>query len=135
MLLRICLVLAILAGLGVIGLSHFVLRPQIQTIVDTRDENKRKWDDAENRFRKTKKELGDTQAKLKSTENTLDETKTQLGAMTAKADSEQKRANGLQAELTKAKGDLKNASDELFRWRAVAQGPEQVQELVSSVKT
>jgi hypothetical protein len=135
MLLRICLILAILAGLGVIGLSQFVLRPNIQEIVDKRDENKKKWDDAENRFKKTKKELGDTQAKLKTTESTLEETKTQLGAMTVKADSEQKRANGLQADLTKAKGDLKTANDELFRWKAVAQGPEQVQELVGNLKT
>jgi hypothetical protein len=41
MLLRICLVLAIVAGLGIIGLSQFVLRPQIQEIVDKRDENKK----------------------------------------------------------------------------------------------
>lgn len=135
MLLRICLILAVLAGLGVIGLSQFVLRPQIQEIVDTRNENKKKWDDAERRFTKTKRELGETQVKLKSTENTLEETKGQLGAMTAKADSEQKRANGLQTQLTKSKADLKAAGDELFRWKSVAQGPEQVQELVASVKT
>jgi hypothetical protein len=135
MLLRICLVLAILAGLGVIGLSQFVLRPQIQEIVDTRDKNKTEWDKAAADARKQKKEKEETQAKLKVTESNLEETKGQLAAMTAKANSEQTRANGLQSELTKTKGDLKNASDELFRWKSVAQGPEQVQELVSNVKT
>jgi len=135
MLLRICLILAIVAGLGVIGLSQFVLRPQIQEIVDKRDENKKGWDGAEDRFKKTKKELGETQSKLKTTQSNLEETKIQLTAVTARADSEQKRANGLQTDLTKAKGDLKTAGDELFRWKAVAQGPEQVQELVSNLKT
>lgn len=135
MLLRICLVLAILAGLGVIGLSQFVLRPQIQEIVDTRDTNKREWDKAAADARKQKKEKEETQAKLKVTESHLEETKGQLTAMTAKANSEQTRANNLQTELTKTKGDLKTASDELFRWKSVAQGPEQVQELVNNVKT
>jgi chromosome segregation ATPase len=135
MLLRICLVLAILAGLGVIGLSQFVLRPQIQQIVDTRDENDRKFKEADKNFKKTKKDLGDTQARLKTTESNLEETKTQLTASNVKADSEQKRANGLQTDLTKTRSDLKSASDELFRWKSVASGPEQVQELVDSLKS
>jgi hypothetical protein len=135
MLLRICLVLAILAGLGVIGLSHFVLRPQIQQIVDTRDENDRKFKDADKNLRSTKKVLGETQAKLKTTESTLDDTKAQLMAANAKATSEQNRANGLQTDLTKTKADLKSSSDELFRWKSVATGPEQVQELVDTLKS
>lgn len=135
MLLRICLVLAILAGLGVIGLSHFVLRPQIQTIVDTRDENDRKFKDADKNLRSTKKVLGETQVKLKTTESTLDDTKAQLTAANTKATSEQNRANGLQTDLTKTKSDLKTSGDELFRWKSVATGPEQVQELVESVKS
>jgi len=127
--------LAILAGLGVIGLSHFVLRPQIQQIVDTRDENDRKFKDADKNLRSTKKTLGETQAKLKTTESTLDDTKVQLTAANAKATSEQNRANGLQADLTKTKSDLKSSSDELFRWKSVATGPEQVQELVDTLKS
>jgi hypothetical protein len=135
MLLRICLVLAILAGLGVIGLSQFVLKPQIQQIVDARNDYHKKFDDTTRTLTKTKKDLSDTQAKLKTTESTLEETRAQLTAANAKANSEQNRANGLQTQLTKAKSDLKTAEDELFRWRAVAQGPEQVRELVNNVKT
>jgi len=135
MLLRICLVLAILAGLGVIGLSHFVLRPQIQQIVDTRDENKKQWDKSAADARKQKKEKEETQAKLKTTESNLEDTKAQLTAANAKANSEQNRANGLQTDLTKTKADLKTSSDELFRWKSVATGPEQVQELVDTLKS
>ena len=39
LLLRLCLVLAILAGIGVIVVSQAVLKPQIQGIIDTRDTN------------------------------------------------------------------------------------------------
>jgi len=135
MLLRICLVLAILAGLGVISLSQFVLKPQIQEIVDARNDYHKKFDDTTRTLTKTKKDLGETQAKLKTTESNLADTKSQLAATTARADSEQKRANGLQTDLTKTKADLKTAKDELFRWTSVAQGPEQVRDLVSNVKT
>lgn len=134
MALRISLILAILAGLGVIGVSQFVLRPQIEEIIDTRDKNKKGWDDAENRFKKTKKELGETQTKLTSTEKNLEETKTQLGSMTSKADSEEKRANGLQSNLTQTRATLKTAQDKLEQWRGTGMEPEQVKALIVSEK-
>ena len=39
MFLRICLVITILAGAGVVYLSHFQVRPHVQEIIDHRDQN------------------------------------------------------------------------------------------------
>src|SRR5689334_2384004 len=134
MALRISLILAVLAGLGVIGVSQFVLRPQIEEIITTRDNNKKGWDDAEGRYKKTKKSLDETQTKLSSTEKTLDETKSQLGAMTTKAESQEKRANGLDQVLAQTKATLKGAQDKLEQWRGVGMEPAQVIALVASEK-
>lgn len=50
MLLRICLILAILAGVGVIGVSQFMLRPQIEGIMKERQDNKEGWEKTKQRF-------------------------------------------------------------------------------------
>ena len=44
MALRISLILAILAGLGVVGVSQLMLRPQIESIIEARNHNKKEWD-------------------------------------------------------------------------------------------
>jgi len=135
MALRISLILAILAGLGVIGVSQFVLRPQIEEIVDTRDKNKKGWDDTQTKLTKETKAHKETQTKLASTEKNLDDTKTQLGAMTAKATSEETRANGLQKNLNQSNQELKVAKDKLEQWRQVGLEPDGVKALVNSEKS
>lgn len=135
MLLRICLILAILTGVGVIGVSQFMLKPQIQEIIDTRDLNKREWDKTSADLSKTKKTLKETGEKLAKTESTLEDTKTQLTATTAKFEGEQKRANGLQASLNKSNSELKTAKDELFAYESTGVKPEEIKGLVDSVKS
>jgi hypothetical protein len=134
MLLRICLILAIVAGLGVIGVSQFMLRPQIVEIRDTRDFNKQKWDETSTELTKTKRTLKDTSEKLAKTETALEETKTQLVATTGKFEAEQKRANGLQQTLDKTKAELKTASDELAAWAGLGLQVEQVRGVIDDNK-
>src|SRR5688572_1870413 len=98
MLLRICLILAILAGLGVIGVGQFVLRPQVEEIRNTRDTNKQGWDKSVADHKKTTRDLNQTKEELTKTKSTLEETKGTLAATTQKFESEQKRANGLQED-------------------------------------
>ena len=50
--LRICLVLAILAGIGVIVLNMVVLKPQFEGIIQVRNDNKSGWDKAEGEKKK-----------------------------------------------------------------------------------
>ena len=89
MLLRICLILAILTGVGVIGVSQFLLRPQIETIITDRNTFKDGWDKTKTELAKTKTTLKNTSEKLAKTETSLEETKTQLTATTAKFEGEQ----------------------------------------------
>lgn len=135
MLLRICLILAILTGVGVIGVSQFMLKPQIEEIITTRDHNKTEWDKSKSELAKTKTTLKNTSEKLAKTESTLEETKTQLTATTAKFEGEQKRANGLQDNLNKSNGELKAAKDQLFAFESTGVKPEEIKGLVASVKS
>jgi hypothetical protein len=134
MLLRICLILAIVTGLGVIGVSQFMLKPQIEEIIKTRDDNKAGWDRTSAELSKTKKTLKDTSEKLAKTETTLEETKGQLVATTGRFEAEQKRANGLQQTLDKTKADLKVASDELAAWAGLGLKVEQVRGVIDDAK-
>lgn len=134
MLLRISLVLAILAGLGVIGVSQFMLRPQIVGIIETRDHNKREWDKTSSELTKTKKNLKDTTERLTKTEATLEETKTQLVATTGKFEAEQKTSAGLRQNIEKLRADLKVASDDLAAWTNLGLRVEQVRGVIDEAK-
>ena len=135
MALRISLMLAILAGLGVIGVSQFMLRPQIERIIEKRDYNKKEWDRTASDLKKTKKTLTDTSEKLTKTEATLEETKGQLTAATAKFEAEQKRVVGLQETIGKLNGALKAAQDDLYAWTNSGVRVDEIKGLVANVKT
>src|SRR5262245_17270804 len=106
MLLRILLIVTILIGIGAIAVSHFVVRPHIQTIIDARNKNLQDYQNETKAHGKTKSTLKDTQAKLSATEKNLDETKTQLAAATTKANEQEARAKGLETDLNKTKQEL-----------------------------
>ncbi len=135
MLLRICLILAILTGVGVIGVSQFMLKPQIEEIITNRNTFEQERNSARTELAKTKTTLKNTNEKLAKTESTLEETKTQLTSTTAKFEGEQKRANGLQENLNKSNSELKAAKDELFAYTSTSVKPEEIRGLVASVKS
>ena len=134
MLLRVCLILAIVAGLGVIGVSQFMLRPQIEEIIKVRDDNKAGWDKTQTELTKTKKTLKDTSEKLATTEKNLDETKGQLASTTSKFEAEQKKSAGLAQNIEKLRADLKSASDDLAAWTNLGLRVEQVKSVIDELK-
>jgi len=134
MLLRICLILAILAGLGVIGVGQFVLRPQVEIIRNDRDTNRKGWDDTKLELGKTKKTLKETAEELTKTKSTLEDTKGSLAAITQKFESEQKRANGLQEDKNRLSAGLKAAQDDLHAWTNSGIRVEELPKLLAKIK-
>src|SRR5262245_12697897 len=116
MLLRVCLILAILAGLGVIGVSQFVLKPQIEGIIENRNTTSNNLVKTTADLKKTQKTLAETKEELAKTKSSLEETKGQLAATTTKYEAEQKRANGLQEDKNRLSAALKAAQNDLFAW-------------------
>jgi hypothetical protein len=134
MLLRVFLILAILAGIGTIAVTQFMVKPHIQGIITVRDENKQGWDKELARANKLNKDLKTTQETLATTEKNLEETKTSLVAMTSRATEQERRANGLQQTLDTTKRDLTTAQQNLAAWNALSIPVEQVSQILESEK-
>jgi len=135
LLLRIFLVLAILAGIGVIVVSQVMLKPQIEGIITVREENHKNWKSEEEKARKLGKSLKETQTDLNRTKGDLETTKSQLTDVTGKFESEQKRANGLQVNLDTTKSNLKIAQDELAAYANTGFKPNEIKGLVDQTKS
>src|SRR5215204_6556593 len=116
MLLRVFLILAILAGIGTVAVTQFMVRPHIQTIMDERDTNKKNWDRELARATKLDKDLKTTQATLADTEKNLEDTKNQLAGMTDKATRQETRANNLQRDLETTTQQRNEAQQNLAAW-------------------
>src|SRR5437867_12888736 len=99
MLTRISLIVAIVAGLAIGGLSILKLKPKIETL----NENLRTETEAHKKFEKdfnfTKRSLEKTNAILKQTETELAATKEERDTAVAKAANEGKRADKLKEAL------------------------------------
>ena len=123
-LLRICLSLAILAGIGVIVLSQVVLKPQIEGIIDVSEKNKKGWDDTEAARRKLNTELTSTKTELKKTTDDLDNTKTQLTDANKSLQEETKKATDRAAMIDKLNKQVKAMDDELASWKTTGFTPD-----------
>lgn len=134
LLLRIFLALAILAGVGVIVVSQVVLKPQIEQIAKTRDDNGTSWTNELKRANALDKKLKATEADLKATKASLEEALGKVTELTGRFETEQKRANGLQQTLDKAKADLKTAQDDLAAYTGTGFKPEEIKGLSASLK-
>src|SRR5687767_11488121 len=126
MLLRVFLILALLAGIGTVAITQFMVRPHVQQIVTEREEHKQNWQTQLNRATKLDRDLKDTQTKLTATENTLKETEGKLVAETARAEEQNRRANTLQQTLDSTKRDLTVAQQDLAAWNALGIPVDQV---------
>jgi hypothetical protein len=135
MLLRISLILAILAGIGTIVVTHLKTREHVQGIITVRDENikgradeKRRADTAERTLASTRQTLMTTSNTLVKTEEELNGTKQQLATVT---ENLRKTA----AELVKANEARNAAQAELAKWDQLGVKPEQVRAIMADVKT
>ena len=135
LLLRLCLVLAILAGIGVIVVSQAVLKPQIQGIIANRTTYSNNWTRAETEKKRLNKDLVETQTKLKRTEADLDTTKAALANTTEQLVAEKKRTQELTTVGEKLKADLKVASDKLAAWEALGLTVDQIAGVIKELKT
>lgn len=134
MLLRIFLIVAILAGIGVIAVSQFKVRPHIETIISERETNKENWKREETNRKQKEKELAATKTTLDKTTKDLEARTTELTSTKGALDAEQKRANGLQKDLTGTRATLKEAQQNLEAWRLLGIPVEQVRAVIASEK-
>ncbi len=116
MLLRIFLILSILAGGGVIAITHYKVKPHVQGIVDERDKQTKRADGLDRDLRKTKDELSSTKRTLQKTQEDLSETSSQLATANKKNADLDKQNKDLTGKLAKTTDDLTKAKQKLGAW-------------------
>jgi hypothetical protein len=132
--LRICLVLAILAGIGVIVLNMVVLKPQVEGIMTQRATHSNDWVKVTGEKKKVDKKLVETESELKTTRTDLESTKQNLAEATAKATEQTNLAKDRAATIAKLTAQLKAAEDELAAWKATGFTVDQIAGLAAKVK-
>jgi hypothetical protein len=116
MLTRICLIVAIIAGLAAGAITFFQVQDIIVTTRAARDDWAKKDKQEIVDHTKTKKTLKDTAAKLDTTEKELAQTKSDLDGANAKVANLTKDNETLTAKLEKTTADRDAAQQELARW-------------------
>jgi len=134
MLLRICLIVAILAGLGAGGLAYYEFSTQIPQIEKQRNDEKDAKVQEIAAHTKTKAELKKTKSDLAQTQQDLADTKSELTKSEARADAQSKRADDLATKLTKTAADLQEASDQVAAYKASGLTPDEVVKLDKNLK-
>lgn len=131
---RICLIIAIVAGLAVAVVNFVQVKEVITTTRKERDDNKEGWDKETAALNKTKKELASTQSKLTTTEATLKTTEEARDQALASAEANQKKAADLDDKLKKTTVERDTAQANLAAWNATGITVEQVKTVIADLK-
>jgi hypothetical protein len=130
--LRGILILTILACIGAVAVTHFIVRPHIKTIVEERDAHGENWRRELARASDLTRNLNDTREKLANTEKALDETRMLFAAARERASHQEKRADTLQQNLDTARRELNETQQNLAAWRALPIPVERVAQVIES---
>jgi hypothetical protein len=126
MLIRICLIVAILAGLATGGLNFVKVKEKITTLQTDLANEKTARAAAETERDNTKKELDKTVAELKDTKATLETTTAERDKALADVDAQTKKADRLTQDLEKTRRERDDAQAELAAYSATGLKPEQI---------
>ena len=132
--LRISLLIAVVAGMGVLAISQLKVARNIEelrTDLKTTQDNLTASKSAET---KAKKDARDANAAADKAKKELDTTKTDLANAAEKADQQEKRANDFEGRLNRTLQERNDAQAELARWKAINRSVEEILTLVSENK-
>ena len=133
MLLRISLIVAILAGLGAVAVSHLKVKTGIEDLTASRDDFKTKLETTQTDLAKKKKDLATTTDSLRVASSQLNQATNDLATMTTTAKQQERRANEAAANLEKAMKERNSAQEELAGFKALDVKPEQIKKLVTDL--
>jgi myosin heavy subunit len=134
MLLRISLIIAIIAGLGVAVVSQLKVADKIATITSERDDYQKKMDTAMNDAASSKKKANKLEGDLRTATKNLADTTSNLDAMTTKANQQEKRANEAAAQLENVAKERNEAQQQLAAWNALTIQPGDVKKIQDALK-
>jgi myosin heavy subunit len=134
MLSRICLILAIVAGLAVGGLNFVKVKERITTLQANLKEQTDLKDKALADLSSTRKDLKKTSDELAQTKTTLKSTEEARDAAVAAANTQKTRADKLDTDLAKARKDRDDAQADLEAYRLTGLNPQEIVKQKNSYK-
>jgi hypothetical protein len=133
MLIRVCLIVAIVAGLAATGISFFKVRERLVETMDARDQFERERNQERTAKQKALAELRDTQETLTTTSNTLVRTQSDLQVMTVRAKDQETRAITLGRDLERTRSERDTAQQLLARYEGIGT-PDELRGMIASFK-
>jgi len=125
-LLRISLILAILAGLGVGVLNVVMTKEKVMTLYNDRNEQKSAKETAMKERDDTKRKLASTENTLKQTQTELASTKDELAAATKRVETVTVERDTARKQLDDTRKERDNARDELAAYKLTELTPNQI---------
>jgi hypothetical protein len=134
MLIRISLIIAIVAGLGIAGLNFAKVQNDIKALVGDRDHEKKVKEETQNQLRATNKVLVATTKELNSTKEQLTNVTKERDDAVAQVDDLTKKNVSLSDNLKKTQQDRDSARDELAAWKSLGVPIENIRATLASLK-
>jgi hypothetical protein len=126
MLIRVSLIIAIVASLAVGTLNFIKVKEKVTQLQSDLKEQTEGRQKAETDARDTHKALDKTTVELNTTKQTLATTTEERDTAQANAAAQQKRADGLSADLNKTRQERDSAQQDLAAYKATGVNPEQI---------
>ena len=134
MLIRICLIVAIVAGLATTALNFAKIKGTIATLRENLASEINQKEEALGQLASTRRELDTTKKERDEARDTIASAQEERDKAIAEAQSQTKRANTLNSQLTETKQKLNDLETVQAQWAALGLKPEQIKGLQNDLK-
>ena len=135
MLLRICLIVAVVAGLVALGVSHVKVGGKIVQLTTDLNSTQEALTKTQKEAADAKKDARQSKDALKTVQEDLGVTKKNLDTTTAKAKEQEQLALSKISELETLTKKFNDSERELSRWSALGVTPDQVEKVKKDLAT
>jgi cell shape-determining protein MreC len=132
--LRLALILAAVASIGVAGFTFFEATPKVQTLVTTLKDTNDKLTKSEGERTKAVAEAKAAKTEMEKKARELSETKQDLEKSQTEEATQRARADKASTELAKTQKERNESREELARWLALGVKPEEINGLKADLK-
>ena len=132
MLIRICLILAVVAGLGALGITHFQVDKKLKDVVADRDQTRTQRDGFENDLKLTKEQLAATNAYLITVVADRDDAKSKQATAEDAAKASEAAKKTAESALASLKTRFDTIQSTLAKWTGLNKPFEAVHQMVET---